>query len=55
MVLVTLTPALRVVKDAWGQRDTPPGLAPRLSPYCSYFTSHRYVVYSPTKKGWSFG
>ena len=42
MVLVTLTPARRVVKDAWGQRETPPGLVQaRLSPYCSYFTSHR--------------
>src|SRR5712691_1658717 len=26
-----------------------------LSPYCSYFTSHRYVVYSPTKKGCRVG
>jgi hypothetical protein len=29
--------------------------ADRLPPYSSYFTSQRYVVYSPTKKGWRVG
>ena len=35
--------------------SAPPRSTMLLPRYCSYFTSHRYVVYSPTKKGWSFG
>jgi signal transduction histidine kinase len=35
--------------------SAPPESTMLLPRYCSYFTSHRYVVYSPTKKGWSFG
>jgi hypothetical protein len=35
--------------------SAPPESTMFLPRYCSYFTSHRYVVYSPTKKGWSFG
>src|SRR6266700_1846026 len=30
-------------------------LGRRRPPYSSYFTSHRCVVYSPTKKGWRVG
>ena len=54
MVLVTLTPARRVVKDAWGQRETPPGLVSG-SPLTArtHLTPIGGVL--PDKKGWRVG
>jgi hypothetical protein len=41
--------------DSQEARVSSSGTASRVSSYCSYFTSHREVVYSPTKKGCRVG
>ena len=55
MVLGTRRPALCCVTGARCEREGAHGPGAELSPYCSYFTSHRWVVYSPTKKGCRVG
>jgi hypothetical protein len=48
-------PALCCVTDARGEGEGVHGLGAELSSYCSYLTSHRWMVYSPTKKGCKVG
>jgi hypothetical protein len=55
MGLGTRKPALCCVTDARGEGEGVHGPGAELSSYCSYFTSHRWVVYSPTKKGCKVG